>query len=268
MNGRRNRGDRKMGESRKTAIITGSTRGIGYAVAKQLASEGKNVVLVGTKSSDEVASALSWFGDRDFPYLYVQADVSEEEDRKRIVSAAIARFGRIDILVNNAGIAPRERKDLLEMEKESFDRLIAVNTAGPLFLTQLVAREMLRIPREERDCTIVFITSCSSVVSSVNRGEYCISKAAETMVATLFADRLAPEGILVHEVRPGVIHTDMTRKVSDKYDEMVRQGAFPVGRWGEPEDVALVVSAFCSGAFRYTTGNHIDVDGGFHIPRL
>lgn len=257
-----------MGESRKTAIVTGSTRGIGYAVAKQLASEGKNIVLVGTKGRDDVSAALSWFSERDFPYLYVQADISIDEDRKKIVDAALKRFGRIDILVNNAGIAPRERKDLLEMEKESFDRLIAVNTAGPLFLTQLVAKEMLRIPREERDCTIVFVTSCSSAVSSINRGEYCISKAAETMVATLFADRLASEGILVHEVRPGVIHTDMTKKVSDKYDEMVRQGAFPVGRWGEPEDVALAVSAFCSGAFRYTTGNHIDVDGGFHIPRL
>ena len=257
-----------MGESRKTAIVTGSTRGIGYAVAKQLASEGKNIVLVGTKGRDDVSAALSWCSERDFPYLYVQADISIDEDRKKIVDAALKRFGRIDILVNNAGIAPRERKDLLEMEKESFDRLIAVNTAGPLFLTQLVAKEMLRIPREERDCTIVFVTSCSSAVSSINRGEYCISKAAETMVATLFADRLASEGILVHEVRPGVIHTDMTKKVSDKYDEMVRQGAFPVGRWGEPEDVALAVSAFCSGAFRYTTGNHIDVDGGFHIPRL
>ena len=257
-----------MGESRKTAIVTGSTRGIGYAVAKQLATEGKNVVLVGTKGQEEVSSALSWFEEKGFSYLYVQADISKAEDRAKIVQSTISHFGRIDILVNNAGIAPKERKDLLEIEKESFDRLIAVNTAGPLFLTQLVAKEMLRIPREERDCTIVFVTSCSSVVSSVNRGEYCISKAAETMVATLFADRLASEGILVHEVRPGVIHTDMTRKVSDKYDEMVRQGAFPVGRWGEPEDIALVVSAFCSGAFRYTTGNHIDVDGGFHIPRL
>lgn len=253
---------------KKTAVITGSTRGIGLAIAVKLAKDDCNIVMIGTRERGENLDAIATVSKAGAEVLFIQADVSKEEDREKIVVLSRERFGKIDIFVSNAGVAPKERKDLLEMDESSFDRLIAINTKGPLFLAQMIAREMLTIPRNERDCTMVFITSCSSVVSSISRGEYCISKAAETMVARLFADRLASEGILVHEVRPGVIATDMTQVVTEKYDKMFASGAFPIRRWGTGEDVANVVSAFCSGLFGYSTGDVIDVDGGFHIPRL
>ena len=159
--------------------------------------------------------------------------------------------------------------DLLEMTEESYDRVMGINVKGTLFLTQLAAKQMLKqeILGKKRG-TIVNVGSCSAQVSSVNRGEYCISKSALSMVTTLFADRLASEGILVHEVRPGVIRTDMTSGVKEKYDAAIQNGVFPICRWGTPEDVAEAVGAFCSDQFLYTTGNYIDVDGGFHIRRL
>jgi len=251
----------------KTAIITGSTRGIGLAIAKQLAKDGFNIVIIGTRTKESYPETFSWFEERNIPMLFIQADVSKAEDRERIVSETIKTFKSIEVLVNNAGVAPKKRKDLLDMEETSFDRLIAINTKAPLFLTQLVAKKMIE-QDQEGIRKIIFITSCSSVISSISRGEYCISKAGETMVATLFADRLAKEKILVHEVRPGVINTDMTSTVKEKYGKMFNSGVFPIPRWGEPEDVANVVSALCKDQFKYTTGNYIDVDGGFHIPRL
>ena len=182
---------------------------------------------------------------------------------------AVGHFGRIDVLVNNAGVAPLERADLLEMSEASFDRVVGINTKGNMFLTQAVAKQMLKQkPLEDRRGVIVNISSCSSVVSSTNRGEYCVSKAGISMLTTLYADRLAREGILVHEVRPGVIDTDMTGTVHEKYDKLIAEGAFPIARWGKPEDVANAVSALVSDKFLYTTGNYIDVDGGFHIRRL
>ena len=173
------------------------------------------------------------------------------------------------MLVNNAGVAPLVRADLLEMTEESFDRVVGINTKGNMFLTQAVARQMIsQEPIEKRKGVIVNISSCSSVVSSTSRGEYCVSKAGISMLTTLFADRLAAEGILVHEVRPGVIATDMTSAVQAKYDRLIEDGLFPIARWGTPEDVAGAVSALVSDKFLYTTGNYIDVDGGFHIKRL
>ncbi|WP_320129758.1 3-ketoacyl-ACP reductase [uncultured Sphaerochaeta sp.] len=255
-------------QERKTAIVTGGTRGIGLAIAKQLGLDGFALVVVGTKKEAEYPGFPSWFTQHEIPLVYIQANIAESDDRQKIVETALSCFGKIDVLVNNAGVAPTVRKDLLEMEEDSFDRLISINTKGPLFLSQSVAKAMLLQPRESRDCRIVFITSCSSVVSSPSRGEYCVSKAAASMVSTLFADRLASENILVHEIRPGVIRTDMTSGVTDKYETLFAQGVFPIKRWGEPEDVAQAVSVCCSGAFRYTTGNVIDVDGGFHIQRL
>lgn len=252
----------------RTAVITGSTRGIGLAIAKRLGKDGCNVVIVGTRERELNSEVAAWFEQNQIPVLYVQADVACGGDRQKIVDNTVKRFGYIDILVNNAGIAPAVRRDLLEMEESSFDRLVSVNTKGAFFLTQIAAKQMLRRSKEERNCVIVFVTSCSSVVSSVNRGEYCISKAGESMAATLFAARLAEEGICVHEVRPGVIKTDMTKAVTQKYEMLINNGAFPIARWGEPEDVASAVSLLCTGELRYTTGNHIDVDGGFHIQRL
>lgn len=255
---------------KKTAIVTGSARGIGYAIATQLGKDGYNIVVVDVgdeASNTENIEKLKTITD----VKYVQADISKQEDRLRIVKEAVEAFGRIDALVNNAGVAPNVRADLLTMSEESWDRVIGINTKGNMFLTQAVANQMIsqdKLEGEERKGVIVNISSCSSVVSSTNRGEYCVSKAGITCLTMLYADRLASEGILVHEVRPGVIQTNMTATVQEKYNNLIANGAFPIARWGQPEDVAKVVSAFCSDKFNYTTGNYIDVDGGFHIQRL
>jgi NAD(P)-dependent dehydrogenase (short-subunit alcohol dehydrogenase family) len=199
----------------------------------------------------------------------VAGDLSRGDDRERLVRAAVARFGRIDVLVNNAGVAPKKRADLLEMTEESWDLVIGTNAKGAMFLTQAVARQMLAQPVSgKKRGTIINITSCSADTSSVNRGEYCVSKAGLSMLTKLYADRLAGEGIYVHEIRPGVIETDMTAMVREKYDAMIGAGVFPIARWGSPDDVASAVSVFCADNFLYTTGNIIDVDGGFHIKRL
>lgn len=253
----------------KTAIITGGSRGIGYAIAQRLATDGFAVVLAATRPAEECGERLHWFEERGFPCLYVQADVSLAAGRARIVEAAVERFGGVTALVNNAGVAPRDRRDLLDMEEESFDRLIGINTKSALFLTQLVARRMLAQSLAGRKRgTIVNVSSCSAEVVSLNRGEYCVSKAGVSMLTQLFAARLAGEGIFVHEVRPGVIDTDMTAGVREKYDRLIAQGAFPIPRWGRAEDVAAAVAVFCGEDFLYTTGNYVDVDGGFHIRQL
>lgn len=254
---------------KKTAIITGASRGIGFSIARQLGLDGNRVVMVATGVQEKNQKALDALTNLGIECMYIQANIGEHEDRLKIVEKTVEKFGRIDILVNNAGVAPLVRADLLEMTEESFDRVIGVNTKGTMFLTQAVAKQMIRQkPVDGRKGVIVNVSSCSATVSSVSRGEYCISKAGVSMLTTLYADRLAAEGILVHEVRPGVIATDMTSTVTEKYDQLIQEGAFPIARWGKPEDVANVVSAFCSDKFQYTTGNYIDVDGGFHISRL
>lgn len=254
---------------KKTAVVTGSSRGIGYAIARQLGLDGFNVVIVATGSREKNIDAIRRLEEEGITVGYVQANVANHDDRLRIVSESVQLFGRIDVLVNNAGVAPLVRADLLEMTEESFDRVVGINTKGNMFLTQAVARQMIaQEPIEKRKGVIVNISSCSSVVSSTSRGEYCVSKAGISMLTTLFADRLASEGILVHEVRPGVIATDMTSAVQAKYDRLIEDGLFPIARWGTPEDVAGAVSALVSDKFLYTTGNYIDVDGGFHIKRL
>ncbi|MBR5099620.1 MAG: 3-ketoacyl-ACP reductase [Spirochaetales bacterium] len=254
---------------KRTALVTGASRGIGLAIARQLGLDGMNVVMVATGSREKNAAAIEGLENEGITVGYVQADISKHDDRLRIVSEAVSLFGRIDVLVNNAGVAPLQRADLLEMTEESFDRVVGINTKGNMFLTQAVARQMIsQEPMDGRKGVIINISSCSSVVSSVNRGEYCVSKAGISMLTTLYADRLAPEGILVHEVRPGVIDTDMTSTVHGKYNKLIDEGVFPIARWGKPEDVANAVSALASDKFMYTTGNYIDVDGGFHIRRL
>jgi len=254
---------------KKTAIVTGSSRGIGFAIARQLGLDGCNVVVVATGPQQNNQAALDELNALGIEYTYVQANIGGHDDRLRIVGAALKAFGRVDILVNNAGVAPSVRSDLLDMTEESFDRVVGINTKGTMFLTQAVARQMIRQePLEGRKGVIVNVSSCSAAVSSVSRGEYCVSKAGVSMLTALYADRLAGEGILVHEVRPGVIATDMTSAVQGKYDKLIGEGAFPIARWGTPQDVANAVSALCSDKFLYTTGNYIDVDGGFHIRRL
>ena len=253
----------------KVAVVTGSSRGIGFATARQLCLDGYDLVMVATGPREKNAGAIARLEALGTGVHYVQADISNHDDRLRIVEEAVAAFGRIDVLVNNAGVAPRERADLLTMTEESFDRVVGTNTKGNMFLTQAVARQMIRQePVNGRRGVIVNISSCSAVVSSINRGEYCVSKAGVSMLTTLYADRLAPEGILVHEIRPGVIDTDMTGAVHEKYDRLLAAGEFPIARWGQPQDIADAVSLLVSEKLRYTTGNYIDVDGGFHIRRL
>ncbi len=254
---------------KKTAIVTGAGRGIGLAVARQLGMDGCRIVMTARGRAEDYREAVSSLTSCGIEAAYVQADISIPEDRRRIVEETVRLYGRIDILVNNAGVAPLERADLLDMTEESFDRVIGINTKGTMFLTQLAAKQMLS---QERTGGIrgyiVNISSCSAEVVSTSRGEYCVSKAGISMLTKLYADRLAGEGILVNEVRPGVIATDMTSAVKEKYDKLIGEGVFPIARWGRPEDVADAVSALVSGKFDYSTGIHIDVDGGFHMKRL
>ena len=256
---------------KKVAVITGASRGIGHAIALRLGRDGCALVLNGTRPAAACEEALAPFRAENIEHCYVPGDISVAADRQAILDAALTAYGRVDILVNNAGVAPLVRADLLDMTEESFDRVVGINTKGNLFLTQLVARQMLAQQPDETGFrgVIVTIGSGSAEVSSTSRGEYCVSKAGVAMLTQLFADRLAGEGILVHEIRPGVIETDMTGTVHEKYDKLIADGVFPIRRWGQPEDVADVVSHLCAdGAYRYTTGDVIDVDGGFHIRRL
>jgi len=254
---------------KKTAIVTGGGRGIGYAIAYQLGKDGYNIVIMGRSPQEKYSQNLNMLAKEGIDYLYIQGGIENAADRQKCVDKTVEKFGRIDVLVNNAGVAPNVRNDLLEMTEESFDRVVGINTKGTMFMTQIVANQMIKQEMVgAKRGTIVNISSCSAVVSSINRGEYCVSKAGISMLTKLYADRLAREDILVHEVRPGVIATEMTSKVKEKYDELIEKGLFPIKRWGKPEDVASAVSALCSDKFLYTTGNYIDVDGGFHIQRL
>lgn len=239
----------------KIALVTGGSRGIGRGIADRLHAEGWQVAITSRSPADENAQ-------RDF--LCIQADNSSAEDRERAVQAVLDRFGRIDLLVNNAGIAPRVRADLLEMSEESMHELLDVNLVGPFFLTQRVARQMIA----QKSGMIVNITSMSAYVSSVNRGEYCVSKAGLSMMTSLFAVRLAEYGIPVYEIRPGIIKTDMTAKVSEKYDRLIADGITPIKRWGTPEDIAQAVYMLSQGLLPFSTGEVLNVDGGFHLQRL
>jgi Dehydrogenases with different specificities (related to short-chain alcohol dehydrogenases) len=254
---------------KKTAIITGGSRGIGYAIAKRLGEDAYRVVIFATGNLSKYEKTFAELDELGIEWHFVQGSIDNTQDRSRLVQETISKYGRIDVLINNAGVAPLERTDLLEMSEESFDRVLGINTKGTLFLTQLVAKEMLQQEKAgAKRGTIINIGSCSAEVVSTNRGEYCISKAGVGMITKLFADRLAEAQILVHEIRPGVIATDMTSTVQAKYDKLLEDGAFPIRRWGEAQDVANMVSVFCSDNILYTTGNYILVDGGFHINRM
>lgn len=253
----------------RTALVTGGSRGIGLSIVKELGLNGYRVALMATRPEEEYPECTEILRKAGVDYFWFSGDISNSEDRKRVVLQALEALGTFDVLVNNAGVAPKVRADLLTMTEESFDYVIGTNTKANMFMTQAVALQMMKQPLHgDKRGTIINISSCSAEVSSVNRGEYCVSKAGISMLTKLYADRLAPEGIFVYEIRPGVIRTDMTSQVEEKYTELIKQGMFPIARWGVPEDVAKAVRAFCSDDFCYTTGNYIDVDGGFHIRRL
>jgi NAD(P)-dependent dehydrogenase (short-subunit alcohol dehydrogenase family) len=268
----------KSAQSRRTppaAVVTGAGRGIGRAIVLALAREGFDVIGIDIafdpgdrkKGLFEVKDRVVELGGR---FLPVAGDVSRVEDHDRMLDAAVGVCGRIDVLVNNAGIAPAKRVDVLETEPSSYDRLMSVNARGPFFLTQNAARRMAaQKPRPDGlRPSIVFITSISAEVSSTARAEYCVSKAALSMAATVFADALAPKGIGVYEVRPGIIATDMTAGVKAKYDRLIAGGLVPQGRWGEPEDVGRAVAALVRGDFAFSTGAVVEVSGGMNIRRL
>jgi 3-oxoacyl-[acyl-carrier protein] reductase len=243
---------------RPVALVTGASRGIGRGIALELAQT--HTVVATYRGRRDAAESLHAECGADI----IRCDISSAPDRAALLEHVRTSHGRLDLLVNNAGIAPRERRDILEATEESFDEVIGTNVKGPHFLTQLAARWMA----EEGVGRIVFITSISAYTVSVNRAEYCISKAALSMSAALFAQRLAPQGVLVFEIRPGIIRTDMIAKVEDVYEEKVRSGLLPQGRLGEPADIARVVRAIADGLLDYSAGTVIDCDGGFHLRSL
>jgi 3-oxoacyl-[acyl-carrier protein] reductase len=249
----------------RAAIVTGGTRGIGLGIARALAAEGWQLALCGVRPRADVADVLSTLEAAGADVEYCAADVSSAADRARLLDTAYARFGAIHALVNNAGRAPRVRADLLDATEESFDELVAINLRGPYFLTQAFARRTIAAAQR---ASIVFVTSVSATLASPNRGEYCVSKAGLAMAAQLFAVRLAPSGIPVYEVRPGIIATDMTAAVREIYDRRIADGLVPEGRWGQPDDVGRVVAALLRGDLPYASGSVIQVDGGLAIPRL
>ncbi len=240
------------------AIVTGIAGGIGKASALLLAKKGYSVVGMGRSAEPDLSDFLG------MDVTYLSGDVSSASDRQKLFDAAVKK-GDISVLVNVAGVAPKVRNDILEMTEESYDHVMSINTKGTLFLTQLVANQMVK---QGKGGSIVNISSCSAYTSRVSRGEYCISKAGVSMITKLFADRLASEGITVNEVCPGIIETGMTAAVKAKYDKLISEGLVPLGRWGQPDDVAKAVVALCDGTFGYTTGESFIVDGGMHIRKL
>jgi 3-oxoacyl-[acyl-carrier protein] reductase len=275
----------------RAALITGASRGIGRGIALELAKVGFDLVVnyaSNTKAAQQTAADCVDVGRTAGKMIRAeicQADISRPDERRKLVEFAKSEFRRLDLLVNNAGVAPEVRADILDATEESFDRLISINVKGPYFLTQLAARWMiarvgrLRVapPRKGPLAPgtgptyrpkIITISSISSYTASVNRGDYCISKAALSMLTPLFATRLAKWGINVYEIRPGIIATDMTKSVAGKYDQLIREGFTPIERWGTPEDVGKAVVAIAQDLLPFSTGEVINVDGGFHLRRL
>jgi len=250
----------------RVALVTGGARGIGLGCSEALVKEGWDLAVCGVRSEEEAGPALEKLRESGRRVHYSRVDIGDDDAPTRLLDDVRSRFGRLDLLVNNAGVAPAERKDILEATPGSFDRLIRINLRGPYFLTQAAARFMLEEGRPGR--TIVFITSMSATVASVNRGEYCISKAGLSMASLLWATRLADTGISVYEVRPGIVQTDMTAGVAAKYDALISQGLTLQKRWGTPQDVGKAVAMLARGDLPYSTGQVINVDGGLRVQRL
>jgi len=277
----------------KVALITGGARGIGLGIARQLASEGYAVALTGRTAEEQVKEQIAEVKALGVPVIYIGGDVSTDENRKEVIQRIDSEFGRLDVLVNNAGVAPKIRMDILSTTEESFDFVMDINLKAAFFLTQLAANYMVEqvkrclsppagltaakegaraagvSPPVNTAPVIINISSISAYTASTMRGEYCISKAGMGMVTMLFADRLAEYGINVYEIRPGIIATDMTAGVKEKYDRLIlEEGLLPIKRWGLPEDIANAVSILCSGKLAYATGEVLNIDGGFHLRRL
>jgi 3-oxoacyl-[acyl-carrier protein] reductase len=256
--------------STKIALVTGAGRGIGRSTAIALAKNGWNIVVNFHKDEAAAMVTLHLVKSAGSLGISVKADISAADDRTRLLSETLSQFGHIDLLVNNAGIAPLKRVDILETSEESYEEVMGVNLKGPFFLTQAVAREMVRMVKEGtiREPKIINIGSMSAYTSSINRAEYCLSKAGMAMMTRLYADRLAESGINVYEIQPGIVATDMTTPAREKYDRLIAEGLTPIRRWGQPEEVAQAVLAIAEGYLPFSTGEVIHVDGGFHLKRL
>ena len=255
---------------KRIALITGGTRGIGLGIAIQLAKQGFNLAVNGTREPEAVKATIDELKALSVDVIYCRGSIASSADRQQMIDSIKEHYGMLHVLVNNAGMAPRQRKDILETTEESFDEVMSVNLKGCYFLTQLASYWMFeqKIADASFYGYIINIGSISATVASVNRGEYCLSKAGISMTTQLFAVRLGEFNIPVYEVRPGIIRTDMTAGVKEKYDKMISEGLCIQQRWGEPEDVGKVVAALAKGDFMYSTGQVIMVDGGMTIPRL
>lgn len=266
----------KLAAMNPVALVTGASRGIGRGIALEMARLGCDLAInfareeaAARQTAADCEAAASAVG-KTIRARICQADIGDSEARARLVDFTVGALGRIDVLVNNAGVAPAARQDILEATEESFDRLLRINAKGPYFLTQRVAGVMIAqrqqpVPPGFLTPKIITISSISAFTASVNRGDYCVSKAALSMLTPLFAARLAEHGITVFEVRPGIIATDMTEPVKEKYDRLLSGGLAPIARWGTPEDVGKAVAALASGSLPYSTGQVLNIDGGFHL---
>jgi NAD(P)-dependent dehydrogenase (short-subunit alcohol dehydrogenase family) len=260
----------KQHSNQPTALVTGGSRGIGRAIAKRLAADGYVVVVNFASRADAAQETVEIIQAAGGNAIAVRGDVADSQDRSRLIEAATDLTGRLDVLVNNAGITSPGRLDLLETTEESWERVLGINLKGPFFLAQAAARSMVELVQKQRirGGKIINISSISAYAVSHNRPEYCIAKAGMQMMTWLYASRLAEEGVLVYEVCPGVIASDMTAPVKEKYDRLIDEGLTPMRRWGQPEDVAGAVAALVGDALPFCTGQRISVDGGFHIRRL
>lgn len=255
---------------KKTALITGGSRGIGFGIAIELAKARFNLVINGVRNQESIQPILDGLKMFGVDVIYARGDVSKKEDREKIFQTVISEFDQLNVLVNNAGIAPKERKDILEASEESFETVLDINLKGPYFLTQLFANHMVEMKKVSPDfsCCIINVSSVSASVASVNRGEYCISKAGIAMSTKLWAARLGDYDIPVYEIQPGIIKTDMTVGVIEKYDRLFEEGLTIQKRWGLPEDVGKVAAAMATGMMPYSTGQVVLVDGGMTVQRL
>jgi NAD(P)-dependent dehydrogenase (short-subunit alcohol dehydrogenase family) len=256
--------------SQPVALITGGSRGIGRAISLELARIGHAVVVNYASRADAAEAVVGEVQASGGQAIAAQGDVGSDRDRQALVDRALETFGRLDVLVNNAGITSPGRRDILEATEESWDQVFATNLKGPFFLSQRAAREMIVLMDNQviPSGTIVNVSSISAYALSSNRADYCIAKSAMQMMTWLYAERLAEHSIRVYEVCPGVIATDMTGPVQEKYDRLIREGLSPIRRWGQPEDVARAVATLVRGELSFSTGDRINVDGGFHIRRL
>lgn len=254
----------------QTVLITGGSRGIGLGIAKSLATKSYRLAINGIRPEKNVLPVLNNLRALGADVIYCQGNISLTEDRQRIIEKIKSDFGQLNVLINNAGIAPNERKDILEANEESYERVMKTNLQGPFFLSQEIAKWMIqqKSANSENKASIINISSVSAVIASVNRGEYCLSKAGIGMMTKLFAVRLAEYNIPVYEVRPGIIKTDMTEAVHKKYDKLFREGITLERRWGLPEDIGKAVTALVEGQIPYATGQVINVDGGLTIQTL